>query len=132
MQTPTNKYNEIVEQCKQAAEQIRQALTVIVLSGDIIRTRETLSPEGKECLQAITSQAWRINKELKKGERTMNKNKARSKIQDRGVFYFNKICQVCKKLVWGKSKESHRKAKKDCRLKMRKHHQEEGKKEKRG
>ncbi|MBA7609100.1 hypothetical protein ES703_16287 [subsurface metagenome] len=57
--TPTNKYSEIVEQSK-------QALTVIILSADIIRTRETLSLEGKECLQEITSQAWRINTELKK------------------------------------------------------------------
>ncbi|MBA7602178.1 hypothetical protein ES703_09264 [subsurface metagenome] len=59
-QTPTNKYSEIVEQCK-------QALTVIILSADIIRTRETLSPEGKKCLEEIRSQAWRINGELKKG-----------------------------------------------------------------
>ncbi|MQY69760.1 MAG: hypothetical protein GH145_02715 [Firmicutes bacterium] len=58
---PRKKYSEIVEQCK-------QALTVIILSTDIIRTRETLSPEGKECLQAIKEQAWRINRELKKGE----------------------------------------------------------------
>ncbi|MQY59118.1 MAG: hypothetical protein GH144_05860 [Clostridia bacterium] len=59
--TPINKYSEIVEQCK-------QALTVIILSADIIRTRETLSPEGEKCLKEITSQAWRINRELKKGE----------------------------------------------------------------
>jgi len=58
--TPGNNYSEIVEQCK-------QALTVIILSADIIRTRETLSPEGKKCLQAINEQAWRINAELKKG-----------------------------------------------------------------
>ncbi|MQY58750.1 MAG: hypothetical protein GH144_03970 [Clostridia bacterium] len=58
---PRNKYSEIVEQCK-------QALTVIILSTDIIRTRETLSPEGKKCLQEIKSQAWRINRELKKAE----------------------------------------------------------------
>jgi len=58
---PSNKYSQIVEQCK-------QALTVIILSADIIRTRETLSPEGEECLQAIKEQAWRINRELKKAE----------------------------------------------------------------
>ena len=58
---PGNNYSEIVEQCK-------QALTVIIIGADIIRTRETLSPEGKKCLQQITSQAWRIDKELKKGE----------------------------------------------------------------
>ncbi|MBA7529292.1 hypothetical protein ES705_21488 [subsurface metagenome] len=61
MNAPRKKYSEIVEQCK-------QALTVIILSADIIRTRETLSSEGKECLQEITSQAWRINRELKKAE----------------------------------------------------------------
>ncbi|MBA7623431.1 hypothetical protein ES703_30827 [subsurface metagenome] len=59
---PTNKYNEIVEQCK-------QALTVIILNADIIRTYETLSPEGKKCLQEIKGQAWRINRELKKAEK---------------------------------------------------------------
>ena len=59
--TPTNKYSEIVEQCK-------QALTVIILSADIIRTHETLNSEGKKCLQEITGQAWRINRELKKAE----------------------------------------------------------------
>ncbi|MBA7603813.1 hypothetical protein ES703_10931 [subsurface metagenome] len=58
---PGNKYSEIVEQCK-------QALTVIILSADIIRTRETLSPEGEKCLEQIRSQAWRINRELKKAE----------------------------------------------------------------
>ena len=58
--TPTNKYSEIVEQCK-------QALTVIILSADIIRTHETLSPEGKECLQKIKDQALRIDRELNKG-----------------------------------------------------------------
>lgn len=61
MNAPRKKYSEIVEQCK-------QALTVIILSADIIRTRETLSPEGKKCLEEIRSQAWRVNKELKKGE----------------------------------------------------------------
>jgi hypothetical protein len=59
--TPTNKYSEIVEQCK-------QALTIIILSADIIRTRETLSPEGEKCLKEIKEQAWRINKELNKAE----------------------------------------------------------------
>ena len=61
MKTPRNKYNELVEQCK-------QALTVIILSADIIRTRETLSPEGEKCLKEIKEQAWRINRELKKAE----------------------------------------------------------------
>jgi len=52
--TPENNYSEIVEQCK-------QALTVIILSADIMRTRETLSPEGEKCLEQIRTQAWRIN-----------------------------------------------------------------------
>lgn len=59
--TPEGKYSEIIEQCK-------QALTVIILSADIIRTRESLSPEGAKCLEEIKTQAWRINRELKKGE----------------------------------------------------------------
>ncbi|MBA7473058.1 hypothetical protein ES707_08392 [subsurface metagenome] len=59
--TPGNKYSEIVEQCK-------QALTVIILSADIIRTREALSPQGKKCLQQIKDQAWRIDRELNKAE----------------------------------------------------------------
>ena len=63
---PSNKYSEIVEQ-------IKQALTVIILSTDIIRTHETLSPEGKKCLREIKGQAWRINRELKKGERSKMK-----------------------------------------------------------
>ncbi len=63
---PSNKYSEIVEQCK-------QALTIIILNADIIGTGEGLSPEGKKCLQAIKEQAWRINRELKKGERSKMK-----------------------------------------------------------
>lgn len=58
---PRKKYSEIVEQCK-------QALTVIIIGADIIRTRETLSREGKKCLQQIKDQAWRIDRELKKRE----------------------------------------------------------------
>ncbi|GAI72815.1 unnamed protein product [marine sediment metagenome] len=61
MNAPKEKYSEIVEQCK-------QALTVIILSADIIRTRETLSLEGEKCLQEIKTQAWRINRELKQAE----------------------------------------------------------------
>jgi hypothetical protein len=59
--TPTNKYSEIVEQCK-------QALTVIILSADIIGTGEDLSPEGKESLQKIKDQAWRIDRKLNKAQ----------------------------------------------------------------
>ncbi len=66
MKTPRNKYNELVEQCK-------QALTVIILSADIIRTHEALSPEGEKRLKEIKAQAWRINRELKKGERSKMK-----------------------------------------------------------
>jgi len=61
MNAPRKKYSEIVEQCK-------QALTVIILSADIIRTREILSSEGKKCLEEIRNQVWRIDRELKKGE----------------------------------------------------------------
>ncbi|MBA7701178.1 hypothetical protein ES703_109911 [subsurface metagenome] len=59
--TPGNKYSEIVEQCK-------QALTVIILSADIIGAGEGLSPEGKESLQEIKDQAWRIDRKLNKAE----------------------------------------------------------------
>jgi hypothetical protein len=59
--TPGNKYSEVVEQCK-------QALTVIILGTDIIRTRETLSSEGEKYLEEIRTQAWRINRELNKAE----------------------------------------------------------------
>lgn len=58
--TPTNKYSEIVEQCK-------QALTVIILSADIIGTRKDLSPEDEKCLKEIRGQALRIDRELNKG-----------------------------------------------------------------
>jgi len=61
MQTPKQKYSKIVEQCK-------QALTIIILNADIIRTHETLNPEGKKSLQQIKDQAWRINRELNKAE----------------------------------------------------------------
>ncbi|MBA7496613.1 hypothetical protein ES702_07222 [subsurface metagenome] len=61
MKALRKKYSEIVEQCK-------QALTVIILGTDIIRTRETLSREGEKCLKEIKDQAWRINRELKKAE----------------------------------------------------------------
>lgn len=58
---PGNKYSKIVEQCK-------QALTVIILNADIVRTRETLSPQGNKCLKEIKSQAWRIDGLLKKAQ----------------------------------------------------------------
>lgn len=55
------KYSEIVEQCK-------QALTVIILNADIIGSGDGLSPGDEKCLKKIKDQAWRINRELKKGE----------------------------------------------------------------
>ena len=58
---PRNQYSEIVEQ-------VNQALTIIILNADLIGTGEALSPKGKKCLQQIKDQAWRINRELKKGE----------------------------------------------------------------
>ena len=53
------KYNEIVEQCKQAE-------TIILLNADLLLTDETLSQEEKERLKQIKKQAWRIDKLLKK------------------------------------------------------------------
>ncbi len=61
MNAPRKKYSEVVEQCN-------QALTVIILNTDLIRTCESLSPQGKKRLEEIKEQAWRIDKELKKGE----------------------------------------------------------------
>ncbi len=58
--TPGNKYNEF-------QEQIKQALTIIMLNADIIGAGEGLSPEGKKCLQKIKDQALRIDRELNKG-----------------------------------------------------------------
>ncbi len=58
--TPTNKYSEIVEQCK-------QALMILLLNADLIGTGEALSPEGKKRLQQIKNQTWRIDRELNKG-----------------------------------------------------------------
>jgi uncharacterized protein YlxW (UPF0749 family) len=57
--TPSNKYNELVEQ-------IKQALTIIFLNADIIGTGESLNPEGEKCLEKIRSQALRINRQLDK------------------------------------------------------------------
>lgn len=60
MQTPENKYSEVVKQCK-------QALTIIILNADLIKTGKALSPKGKKCLQQIEDQTWRIDRELNKG-----------------------------------------------------------------
>jgi len=59
--TPTNKYNEI-------CEQVKQAETIILLSADIILAEETLSQQGKELIETIKKQVWRIDRELKKGQ----------------------------------------------------------------
>ena len=70
---PRNKYNEIVEQCKQAE-------TIIILSADLVLTHETLSQEGKGLLDTIKKQIWRINKLLKKiGKDSKKKWKERDK-----------------------------------------------------
>ncbi len=55
--TPTNKYNEICEQCKQAE-------TIILLSADLVLAEETLSQKGKEIVNTIKKQTWRIDKLL--------------------------------------------------------------------
>ena len=59
MNTPTNRYNEICEQCK-------QALTIVLLNTDIIGAGEGLSPENEKCLEEIRTQALRINRQLDK------------------------------------------------------------------
>jgi serine phosphatase RsbU (regulator of sigma subunit) len=59
--TPTNKYSEIVEQCKQAE-------TIIILSADLILAEQTLSQKAKELLETIKKQTWRIDRELNKAE----------------------------------------------------------------
>jgi len=53
------KYDEIVEQCKQAE-------TIILLNTDLLLTHETLSQEEKERLKQIKEQVWRIDKLLEK------------------------------------------------------------------
>ena len=57
--TPTNKYSEFAEQCK-------QCLTIIFLNTDILGTGEGLSPENEKCLEEIRTQALRINRQLDK------------------------------------------------------------------
>lgn len=70
---PRNKYNEIVEQCKQAE-------TIILLNADLLLTHETLSQEGKELLETIKKQTWRIDKLLNKiGKGSKKKWKERDK-----------------------------------------------------
>lgn len=65
----------------------------------------------------------------------MNKNKNRNKQNnepgERGIFYYQKKCYICGKLVWGSSPKNHRSASKDCYFKM-KVHQEEHQKDKTG
>jgi len=55
--TPTNKYSKFAEQCKQAE-------TIIILSADLVLAEETLSQKGKEIVNTIKKQTWRIDKLL--------------------------------------------------------------------
>lgn len=57
--TPGNKYSEFAEQCKQAE-------TIIILNADLLLTYETLSQKGKELVDTIKKQTWRIDKLLEK------------------------------------------------------------------
>ncbi|MBA7608121.1 hypothetical protein ES703_15296 [subsurface metagenome] len=54
---PTNKYSEFAEQCKQAE-------TIIILSSDLLLAEETLSQKGKDLIETIKKQTWRIDKLL--------------------------------------------------------------------
>ncbi|MBA7530045.1 hypothetical protein ES705_22248 [subsurface metagenome] len=48
------------------------------------------------------------------------------------MFYYQKKCFICGKLIWGSSPKNHRSASKDCYFKMKQHHQERHPKEKEG
>jgi hypothetical protein len=59
----------------------------------------------------------------------MRKSKTRSKQKDnepglRRMFYCQKKCFACGKLIWGSSPKNHRLASKDCYFKMKAHHQD--------
>lgn len=61
----------------------------------------------------------------------MNKHKTTSQKDNiRGLYYDSKKCHICGKIIYGESEKSHRLAKKDCYLKMRKHRQDHEKEEK--
>ncbi|MQY58314.1 MAG: hypothetical protein GH144_01710 [Clostridia bacterium] len=67
----------------------------------------------------------------------MKKSKTRSKNNnnqpgERGLFYYQKKCFSCGKLIWGSSPKSRKLASKDCYFKMKAHHQEKHPKEKEG
>lgn len=67
----------------------------------------------------------------------MSKKKARNKIRNQGfkispgpgIFYRQKLCPNCRKLVWGSSPKSRREAERDLGQKMHVH-REQHKKEK--
>lgn len=63
----------------------------------------------------------------------MSKNKTRNKENNqpgpRGMFYYQRKCFFCGKLMWGSSPKNHNMASKNCYLKM-KEHQEKHQKEK--
>jgi len=56
-----NNYDKIIEQVKQAE-------TIIILNADLVLAEEILSQQGKELIETIKKQTWRIDKLLKKGE----------------------------------------------------------------
>jgi hypothetical protein len=66
----------------------------------------------------------------------MNKNKTGSKRNNepgaRGLFYYQKKCYVCGRLIWGSSPKNRRLASKNAYFKMKAHHQEKHPKEKEG
>jgi len=55
------KYSKIVEQCKQAE-------TIILGNAELVLAHETLSQEGREELEEIKRQTWRIDKLMDKIE----------------------------------------------------------------
>ena len=60
----------------------------------------------------------------------MSKKKQNNQPGERGVFYSQKLCPVCKKLIVGSSPKSHRAANSDLEQRLRAHqeqHQKEGK-----
>ena len=63
----------------------------------------------------------------------MRKNKREDSNQPgaKGLFYYQKKCFSCGKLIWGSSPKSRKMASKDCYFKM-KAHKEEHQKEKQG
>ena len=59
MNPDKKKYNEVVEQCKQAE-------TIILGNAELVLAHQTLSEEGKERLEEIKKQVWRLDGLLEK------------------------------------------------------------------